>query len=107
MLYIDPATLIGKGLHRECFEHPADPDKCIKIVVAGDSDENRREARYYTMLGRRGIRWDMLTPFHGIVATNKGEGAVFDLVRDDSGAVSQTLQYYLNSEKLSLQYGGP
>jgi hypothetical protein len=101
MLEIDPSTLIGKGLHRECFVHPDNSDWCVKIIVAGNSNENRREAKYYGLLSRRGISWEMLTRFHGLVETNLGEGAVFDLVRDYDGGVSKTLTHYLSSEELT------
>lgn len=97
MLDLSSSTLIGKGLHRECFQHPDDPAKCVKIVVAGNSDENRREAQYYGLLARRGISWEMLTCFYGLVETNCGTGAVFDLVRDCDGAVSRPLSDYLES----------
>lgn len=97
MIELDPTTLIGKGLHRECFVHPLDPSLCIKIVVAGTINENHREASYYQHLASRGISWEMLTRFHALVATNLGEGAVFDLVRDYDGTVSNTLAHYLNS----------
>jgi len=100
---LDPAALIGKGLHRECFVHPLDPSLCIKIVVAGNSDENRREAKYYGMLSRRGISWDMLARCHGMVDTNLGCGAVFDLIRDVNGEISLPLSHYLGSS----QEGGP
>ena len=102
MIKIDPGTLVGKGLHRECFVHPEDTDWCIKIVVSGNSNENHREAAYYRELDRRGVSWEMLTRFHGLVDTNLGEGAVFDLVRDYTGDVSRTLAYYLNSEELTV-----
>lgn len=104
MLEIDRSTLIGKGLHRECYLHPQRPDRCVKIIVAGNSNENRREAGYYAKLARRGISWDSLTRFHGLVETSLGEGAVFDLVRDSDGAVSKTLGHYLASPQLTGQY---
>jgi hypothetical protein len=107
MLEIDPCALIGKGLHRECFVHPDNPDWCIKIVVAGNSNENHREAKYYGLLARRGISWEMLTRFHGLVETNLGEGAVFDLVRDYDGGVAKTLTHYLSSEELTTLNSKP
>ena len=107
MLEIDPSTLVGRGLHRECFVHPDDDSRCVKIVVAGNSDENRREAKYYAQLARRGISWEMLTRFHGLVDTDRGEGAVFDLVRDHDGTVSRTLGDYLDSGQLTQLYGRP
>lgn len=105
MIELDRHALIGKGLHRECFVHPDNPDHCIKIVVSGTINENRREASYYSKLARRGISWTMLTRFHGLVATNLGEGAVFDLVRDCDSAVSLTLAHYLESADLTAQHG--
>ncbi len=96
--------MIGKGLHRECFEHPDNPDWCVKIVVAGNSNENHREAAYYEQLSGRGISWEMLTRFHGLVDTNMGEGAVFDLVKDYTGEVSGTLTRYLVSDELTSSY---
>lgn len=105
MLQLDHSLLIGKGLHRECFQHPENPALCVKVVVAGDSDENRREAKYYRFLQRRGISWEMLARFHGLLDTNMGEGAVFDLVRDGDGQVSATLAHYLQSKELISAYG--
>jgi hypothetical protein len=104
MLKLDPGTLIGKGLHRECFEHPDNPHWCVKIVVAGNSNENHREAAYYEQLSRRGISWEMLTRFHGLVDTTMGEGAVFDLIKDYTGEVSGTLTRYLASDELTLAH---
>lgn len=106
MLQLEPQALIGRGLHRECYVHPGQPQRCVKIVVAGNSDENRREARYYERLARRGISWEMLARFHGLVATSLGEGAVFDLVRDHDGQVSKTLDHYLETTERTLECAG-
>jgi hypothetical protein len=104
VIEIDPHALVGKGLHRECFVHPDDPGRCIKVVVAGTINENRREAGYYAHLESRSVSWEMLPRFHGLVQTNLGEGAVFDLVRDHDGRVSHTLAHYLASTDLTRQY---
>ena len=104
MIEIDTHAMIGKGLHRECFVHPEDSNLCVKIVVAGNSDENRREASYYARLERRGVSWEMLPRFHGLVQTNLGEGAIFDLVRDYDGPVSHTLAHYLASKRLTAEH---
>ena len=104
MIELDPHSLVGKGLHRECFVHPDDPTRCIKIVVAGTGNENRREQAYYTGLARRGVSWEMLPKFHGLVHTNLGEGAVFDLVRDYDNRISLTLGHYLASGQLTARH---
>lgn len=104
-LQLASTALIGKGLHRECFVHPHDPALCVKIVVAGTGNENVREQACYALLDRRGVSWEMLPRFHGIVATSLGEGAVFDLIRDYDGGISLTLAHYLSSQQLTAQYG--
>ena len=38
----------------------------------------------------------MLPRFHGVVATNRGDGYVFDLIRDYDGNVARTLEYYFS-----------
>jgi len=105
MIELDTRALIGKGLHRECFVHPEDPTRCIKIVVSGTGNENRREQAYYAELTRRGISWDMLPRFYGLVPTNLGEGAVFDAVRDYDNRISFTLGHYLASPQLTERHG--
>lgn len=105
LIELNPHALVGKGLHRECYVHPDIPGQCIKVVVAGNGSENRREQAYYASLARRGVPWDRLPKFHGLVQTNLGEGAAFDLVRDHDQRISLTLAHYLASEKLTTRYG--
>ena len=105
VIELDPHALVGKGLHRECFVHPNDPMRCIKIVVSGSGNENRREQGYYAELARKGISWEMLPKFYGLVETNLGEGAVFDLIRDYDGRISLTLRHYLSSEQFTALHG--
>ena len=97
MLKLESSALLGRGLRRECYFHPDDENKCIKIVVAGDHKETVREQAYYRLLERRNIAWRMLAKFYGNVETNLGEGAVFELIRDYNGAVSKTLVQYFSA----------
>lgn len=104
MINLDGALLIGKGLHRKCFQHPQNPSLCIKIVYNGNMDESRREQAYYRRLQRRGIDWQLLPRYHGEVNTDRGVGAVFDLIRDEDGGIAKTLEFYLGCEKLTAKY---
>ena len=100
MILLNASYFVGKGLHRECYIHPDNEHRCIKVVVAGDMSESKREQSYYRLLQKRDVCWDILPRFHGLVETNKGAGAVFDLIRDFDGEVSKTLEYYLSAESL-------
>ena len=97
MLKLESSSLIGSGLRRECYFHPEDENKCIKVVVAGDHKETVREQSYYRLLEKRHISWRMLARFYGNVETNRGEGAVFELIRDYNDEVSKTLEHYFSA----------
>jgi hypothetical protein len=99
MITLKPTAMIGKGLHRECFIHPEDINKCIKVVVNGNQQETEREQSYYKFLQKQKIAWDMLPKFYGNIDTNMGQGAVFDLIRDHNGQVSKSLKYYLEDKE--------
>ena len=105
MLTLKSSSLIGRGLRRECYFHPDDENKCIKVVVAGDQKETVREQVCYRLLEKRNISWKMLARFYGNVETNRGPGAVFELIRDYSGEVSKTLEHYLSTDNsIDLNY---
>ncbi len=97
MLELSNTTLVGKGLHREVHVHPDDSSKCVKVVVLRGEKETRREQAYYRFLQQRNIDWLSLPKFYGNEDTNMGSGAVFDLIRDEDGQVSKTLEFYLDN----------
>ena len=98
MLTLESSSLIARGLRRECYFHPLDENKCVKIVVAGDHKETVREQSYYRLLEKRAISWRMLARFYGNIDTNRGKGAVFELIRDYDGNVSKTLEQYFSAD---------
>ena len=95
-LSLSPGYFVGEGTHRKCFRHPDDESRCIKVLHA-EFDNRRcwREIRYYSHLRRRGVDFRHLTPCRGMIDTNLGKGLVFDLVLDDDGRISRSLEYYL------------
>jgi hypothetical protein len=103
MIELKPDTMVGKGLHRECYVHPSNPNRCIKVVVLRGEEETRREQAYYQFLQKRQITWEMLPQFYGVEPTSMGPGAVFDLVRDADGEVGKTFEHYFESPELTEQ----
>lgn len=104
MLDITTAEFIGRGLHRECYRHPHNPNLCLKITYSGDSQESERESKYYNFLERRNIDWRLLPRCHGQVQTNRGQALVFDIIRDYDGEVSKPLDHYLGDKALFSRY---
>ena len=103
MIELQPEAMVGKGLHRECYVHPDNPGRCIKVVVLRGEEETRREQAYYKFLQKRQITWEMLPQFYGVEPTSMGPGAIFDLVRDADGQVGKTFEYYFESTELTEQ----
>ena len=93
---LTPQDFVAEGTDRKCFRHPHDADRCIKVL----HPERRagrfwREIRYFASLNRRHVDFRHVAAFHGLVETNFGRGAVFELVLDDDGRVSKSLEHYL------------
>ncbi len=87
---------VAEGTDRKCFTYPGEARLCIKVLhPERRSGRFWREANYYTGLRRRNVNFPYLTRFHGLIDTNLGKGAVFDMVLDDDGRVSKSLDYYL------------
>ena len=103
MIILKNKKIIGQGTNRACYIHPEDDSKCIKVTVSGDYSESNKEKKYYKVLENKNISWEMLAKYYGTVATDLGEGLVFDLVKDYRGEVSQTLESYLHSEVKYLE----
>jgi len=49
----------------------------------------------------------MVPKHHGDIETNMGLGSVYDLILNDDGSASQTLEYYLNAKNDFDAVSGP
>lgn len=87
---------VAEGTDRKCFRHPHKANLCIKVLhPERRSGRFWRELNYYSSLRRRDADFQHLTRFHGLIETNLGKGALFDLVLDDDARVSKSLDHYL------------
>ena len=86
---------IGGSAVRQCFRHPEDEDKCVKVVKnKKDIPGLMREVRISNLV--RPYLEDYIVRYEDeLVETDKGPGLVCTLVRDEvSGAVSPALAVY-------------
>lgn len=96
--------LIGKGATRECYAHPEEKEKCIKVYQNPKLAEPafKRELEIYhrvsPILGNFVCAYDPQ-----LVDTNKGKGLVSELVLDDNGKTSRPLVTYLVSSWMNEQ----
>lgn len=96
---------ISRGLHRKCYHHPGDANKCIKVNYNdGAEEETNREIAYYKHLIKRNVSFDALAKYYGPVSTNYGNGHIFELVRDYNGETAIPLEKYLANKSLTEKY---
>lgn len=110
MLILTANHLINRGANRDCYQHPDDPGRCIKLN-RGDGDGKREgmnevEHAHYTALSERlGKAFYRHAPKgYGMVETNLGTGPCFELIRDADGARSTRLRDYLLEERNTLEH---
>ncbi len=106
MIDLTDAYLLGKGSSRECYVHPQDRNKCVKVTFSPDAAIMREEMKYYRKYTRRGISWEMMARTYGYVNTSLGLGAVFSLARDYTGEISSPLVDYLQGQRDSCKLHG-
>jgi hypothetical protein len=99
MIELTEEYYLGRGRTRECFIDPRDPHRCIKVDFRDKGfRQTQKEAAYYAKLARLkpSLVYDFLPRFHGMVATDRGEGGVFDLVTDQGTTrVSRMMREFL------------
>lgn len=85
---LKPKHYIAKGRTRTCYQHPACPDKVIKVINIGGGYWQRLRWRWRTQLEIQALKkvkkYADVAPyfpaFGGYVRTNFGSGFVFDKV---------------------------
>jgi hypothetical protein len=95
-VFLSAQYFVAEGTDRKCFRHPTEPQYCIKVL----HPERRRgrfwrEISYFASLERRKVDFKHLSEYHGLIDTNLGKGAIFEMVLDDDGRVSKSLEFYL------------
>lgn len=97
------SKFIGRGAKRICFEHPENPNKCVKIAIyPRDNDLLLRELNTYLFV-KPILKECIVTYETQLVDTNLGKGIVCELLRDDNGEYSKSLFYYAQERKFSFE----
>jgi len=111
----------GRGGKRECYVHPDDPLRCVKVNRAGyepaalrrraswfrrwrkseeQFDKNYRDWAVLAELEAKNdpAIWQHLPRCYGWVETDRGRGLVIELIRDPDGQISRRFKDYLWNE---------
>jgi len=97
VLTLEKKDFMARGGERECYLHPSDSKKIIKILYkkngtyAYDGSRNNIEYKYYKFLEKSKIPFLHISKCYEFVETNLGKGLVFDKVCDYDGRTSLSL----------------
>ncbi len=123
-------TPFAKGSNRECYVHPYNPMRCIKVIrnpyfyskrgfftallrflklaiytVLPSLDENRREYRYYKRISKIEGFEKFFPKCYGILKTDIGYALEYDLIKDSkTGQVSKTINREAFKNRLKDRY---
>ncbi|AXH10230.1 hypothetical protein CP960_03695 [Malaciobacter halophilus] len=94
---------LAKGGERDCYIHPNDNSKVIKIVHRKGKHNNQNELEYIynKFLLNNAIPFTHLTKCIGFINTNLGQGLIFDRVLDYNNKQSSSFKDFLQNKLLS------
>lgn len=101
---LELTELIGKGATRECYAHPFDKEKCVKVFQNPQKARNAflEELDVYNKV--HPILGNFICHYGSeLVETNKGLGLISELIKDDDGKISKPLVSYVISGQMVPQ----
>jgi hypothetical protein len=95
---------IAKGGERECYIHPKDNSKVVKIIhrKGKNNEQNQLEYKYTNFLKSKNRSFEHITKCYGFVDTNLGKGLVFDRVFDYTNEQSKSFKEYVLNSSLPI-----
>ena len=88
---------IGHGATRDCWQHPLQDNLCVKVNLANRQNNSLLyEIHVYERIKK--LLPGLVAAVHSELAdTDKGQGLVSELVRDEDGRISPSLREYFKS----------
>ncbi len=104
IVYLNKELLLSKGSERDCYLHPDDHTKVIKIAPSEGvhRDQNNLDNHYYRYLSGSGKDLQYVTECFGFVETNLGQGLVFTRALNYNGTPSHSLKYMMFHKKIAV-----
>ena len=105
LLELNKNDLLGVGGQRECYLHPKNKSKVLKIMYRCNSlkdDVNKLEYIYLGILKKRNVSFSHLAKCDGFIETNKGKALVFERVMNFNNTPAISFREAVKSNKISF-----
>ncbi|RLA82595.1 MAG: hypothetical protein DRG78_06760 [Epsilonproteobacteria bacterium] len=101
-LELNKENIIAKGGERNCYLHPLDNKKLIKIIHAKGKhgNQNKLEQIYMSYLNKNQIDLSHIAKYYGEVDTNIGTGLIYEKIMDYDNKETKSLRYYVAKNQL-------
>ena len=106
MINLTESLFLGKGGERNCYLHPQDDRKVIKIIhqKGQHNNQNTLEYDYYQFLKQKKINFTGITKCFGWVTTNLGKGLVFERIVNYDDSMIKTFSHYAKHNIFEIEY---
>lgn len=106
-IILDKSNFLGKGGERECYIHPNDDKKVIKVLHLKEKHnrQNELEFEYYKYLEKNISDFSQITKCFGWIETNKGRGLVCQRIENYDNSKIRTLSHYSKYNLLDEKEG--
>lgn len=94
------SQVIGQGVFCKCYQHPEDPNLCVKLPTAHKKATKRQVAdgAYYGKLHKKKADLTHIADYFGPCETSLGPGHLYEHVRDFDGNTSRTVNHYFEAQ---------
>lgn len=102
---LDEKDFLARGGERNCYIHPHDDNKVIKVVHRNEkhNEQNKLEYKYYNFLEKNNKPFEHLTKCFGFINSNFGLGLVYERVKDYNGIPSKSFKIFLENKFFDLE----
>ncbi|RXJ90584.1 hypothetical protein CRV01_05365 [Arcobacter sp. CECT 8983] len=99
-IVLNKKYFLAKGGERNCYIHPKDENKVIKVVHRNEkhNEQNKLEYKYYNFLQKRNKPLTHLTKCYGFINTNLGLGLIYERLKDYNNNPSKSFKFFLEEK---------
>ena len=100
LITLHDGLVIGEGKYCTCYQHPENPEYCVKIPNSHKKSKKRQLAdrAYYKKLHRQKTDLRYIADHIRSCTTNLGDGDIYECVNDFNESPSRSLAHYLQTE---------